>query len=95
MANRRNRFGENTVKIHKCSVCGKKYTIHDENKPNIDKKNGNMFRFPNEWNKAEINAHKLSHVESPKARRVLGKVLKLPENVRKQVLDFVTDHYAD
>jgi len=93
MGNKRSRFGENPAKIHKCSICGTKYTIHDSKNTNKDKKTGQPFKFPNEWNEQEITAHKLSHVESPKARRVLGKLLKLPENVREQVLDFINEHY--
>jgi len=87
------RVGENQDKVNKCSICGEKYTVHDPDAPNMDKKNGRMFRFPNEWNKQEIVAHKLGHVESTKARRVLGKILRLLDKDRKQVLDFIKDHY--
>lgn len=94
---KRNRFGENTAKKHKCSDCGQEYTIHDPENPNEIKKDRKVmtFRFPNEWNEQEVLAHKLSHVESPKARRVLGKIVRLPENVREEITDFLDKHYAD
>ena len=95
MVNVSNRFGENRAKVHKCSICKQRYTVHDPKNPNRDKKNGSIFRFPHEWTENEVVAHKLSHIKSPKARRILGKILKLPEDIRGQVLDFVTKHYAD
>ena len=93
MRNKRSRFGVNPAKLHKCSICGEKYTINDSKDPNTDPKNGKVYRFTNEWTESEIEAHKISHVESPQARRVLSKVLQLPENVREQVLDFINEHY--
>jgi len=89
------RFGENDGKLNKCSICGEEYTIHDSKNPNKykNKRDGSehVFRFPNEWTESEIEAHRISHIESPKARRILSKMLILSDDVREQVLDFIDE----
>ena len=93
MRRKTSRFGENEGELHKCSICGEEYTIHDTKNPNKDTKNGKIFRFPNEWTESEIEAHRISHIESPKARRILGGIDKLSDSDREQVLSFINDHY--
>lgn len=86
--------GKLTVDVNKkCSICGVEYTIFDLKvaKPN---KYGEVVRKPNQWTEKEELAHKLSHVESVRARRILGGIVTLHKEDRETVLKFVNEHYA-
>ncbi len=86
--------GKIIVDVEKeCSICGEKYTIFDPKNPRKNKK-GKVSRLPNEWSEEEEMAHILAHVESIRARRLLGGFVSLHKDDRKTVLDFINEHYA-
>jgi len=83
--------GVNKAKKHKCSICGQEYTIHDPKNPNVELNSvkKKYFRFPDEWNEEEILMHKINHLESSKARRLIKKYIKLVEEDRRAFLGFI------
>lgn len=72
----------------KCDICKQEYTVYDPKKPNLDK-DKKLFRYPDEWNEKEVIAHRLSHVSSPRVRRILGKFIKLLKIEKAEFLDFI------
>ena len=94
---KKSRFGENEGAVLTCPVddCDTEYTLHNPESPNKDKKNGKVFRFPDEWTEKEVLAHRLSHIKSPKAKRILGGFEVLSETDRKEVLAFLEEHYSE
>ena len=87
---RRSSYGVNKAKVHKCSICGQKYTVHDSKNPNKDGE-GKIFRFPNEWDANEIVAHRISHLELVDAKRLSGKFITMSSDAKSEFLDFVKD----
>jgi len=87
--------GDFTVSTDKkCSICGEKYTIFDPKNPRLNKTNNKPARLPNTWTEEEEMAHKIGHVESVKARRVIGGIVALSQDDRKEVLGFINEHFA-
>jgi len=73
--------------MKKCSICGEEYFKYNP-------KNGTAARKSNTWTDAEEVAHKISHTDSTRARRVLAAIIALPNSDREVVLDFINKHYA-
>lgn len=78
---------------HKCSICGAEYNLYDPNNPRLHKNSRpgkpKPSRLPNEWTEGEVLAHKLSHVDAPKARRILGMFVKCTPEVQREIADFI------
>ncbi len=77
----------------KCSICGEEYKIYDPENPRLNKKR-KAARLPNEWSEEEEVAHRIGHVESVKSKRAIGTIINLSEADRREVLDFINEHYA-
>jgi len=79
----------------KCPIdgCDAEYTLYDAKNPRLykNKKIGKPSRLPNTWTEDEVMAHKIGHVESPKARRIIGKFMTLSQKDKKEVSDFIND----
>jgi len=85
--------GTNKAKKHKCSICGQEYTIHDPKNPNMELHSikEKPFRFPDEWNEKEILAHRISHIESSKARRLAVKFVSFTKSDREEFQNFIKE----
>ncbi len=83
--------------IQKCSICVEEYTILDPENPRfnpVSSRGGRrkvISNLPNAWTEDEILAHKISHVKSPKARRIIGGFVRLTKDEQAEVTTFIYD----